>query len=173
MGILIFENSQQLGEISSFPLNKEFEFKLWSPSFNNIIPPLLGMKYLYWWLAHYFGMFKSKDYSAILAYSNNVVIGIIVLTPAYSRWRFMEKNDLQITNVHVNPDYRGQGIAHKMINIAFGIFSKHGRTFWYITKDDNIASIKLCKKSGFKLAGKGFKRNRWLLKSFSVMTLVP
>jgi len=82
MAILIFQNSQQLFEYPSTPIKKEFEFKLWRPKLKKIIPPLLSTKYLYWWFAHYFGVFQNKDYSAIIAYHNNFLIGIIVLTPA-------------------------------------------------------------------------------------------
>jgi len=84
----------------------------------------------------------------------------------------MGENDLQITNVHVDPQYRGQGIAYKMINIALEKFSKQGRSFWYITKSDNVPSIKLCEKAGFKLAGKGEKINRTGLKGFHEINLI-
>lgn len=154
-------------------LEDNFQLCIWRPSISNQIPPLLGKKYLFWWIAHYFNIFRNNDYSAIVVNKENKTVGLIVLTPAYFRWKFMNKSDLQITNVLVSPEYRGKGIAYEMIMHAFRHFSTKNRTFWYVTTDDNAASIKLCEKAGFQLAGIGKKIIKLGMKGLSEIKLIP
>ena len=145
---------------------------IWRPSIFSFTPPLLNKKYIFWWFSHYIGIFRNKDYAAVIVKKENETVGIIVLTPAYSRWKFMGKDDLQITNVHVNQEYRGRGIAYNMMKIAFEKFSRKGRAFWYITNEDNNASIRLCEKAGFQFVGEGKKINRTGIKGFHEIELI-
>jgi ribosomal protein S18 acetylase RimI-like enzyme len=171
MSILIYKTIGGSADKDTPSLKKNFLLKLWVPSYYSFLPPLLKKKYILWWFAHYFGIFKNKDYSALSVYHKAQLIGMMVLAPAYSRWKFMGPNDLQITNLFVNPSYRGMGIAYYMIVYAINKYIKDNRTFWYITTDDNIPSIKLCEKSGFQFVGKGIKNNYIGLKGLSKIKL--
>jgi RimJ/RimL family protein N-acetyltransferase len=169
MGIIIYKKE---GDAYHEDMIEVYSMSTWKPSLLQFIPPGLPGKYVFWWLMHYFSIFKNKNYSAVIAKDNSKIVGIIVLSPAYFRWKFMNNNDLQITNVFVNSDYRGKGIAYQMINHAIKNFSLTGRVFWYITTQDNIPSMKLSKKAGFQLAGKGLKINKTGIKGLSEIKLV-
>ena len=90
----------------------------------------------------------------------------MLIVPAYFKWPFMEKKDLQFTYVMTNPDFRGQGIGSSMLQAGLQKLKKKERTFWYVTNKENVASQRLCKKVGFKLAGPGITK-----KGFKIITL--
>jgi RimJ/RimL family protein N-acetyltransferase len=72
------------------------------------------------------------------------------MVPAYYKWSFMNKNDLQFTYVLTHPAYRGKGIAEKAIRYGISKMNKPERCFWYVTDEGNSSSINLCSKIGFE-----------------------
>lgn len=76
---------------------------------------------------------------------NNELVGMI---------RFDILNDEVLINVNVNKEYRGHGIAEKMVNDGILIFSnKYKRKYKIIAqiKEKNISSKKVFKKCNFVL----------------------
>ena len=129
---------------------ERYLIKIWRPSLVNIIPPKKSRKYLFYWLFHYLIIFKNRDYSALLIYDNEVLIGSMLIVPAHFKWPFMAKNDLQFTYVMTARDYRGKGIGELMLRTAIQEFKNEKRIFWYITDTENHASLRLCSKVGFE-----------------------
>lgn len=148
-----------------------YESKIWRPGLVNYIPPVLGVKYIAWWFAHYFGIFKNKDYASVAIYDKEKVISLVVLTPTYYRWKFMSQLDLQITNVLTDPKYRNQGLGTLTLSLALANFRKPGRYFWYATRANNEASIGLCTKLGFKLVGNGVRTKKFGIKSLGELII--
>lgn len=144
-----------------------FTYKIWRPGISNYIPPDKSFKYILYWLFHYIRIFNNQDYSSLLVYHNEKIISSLLIVPAYFKWKFMNKNDIQFTYVITSTDYRGQGIAAAAIKIAMSELSKNNRSFWYVTDTKNYSSIKLCTKLGFEFVGYGKK---YSLKSIRLIT---
>lgn len=73
-------------------------------------------------------------------YANNKIIGLVI---------FYDNQDIaQITLVAVDPEYRGKGIASKIIKLVLNEINKPIRI---ITWESNIRAICLYKKLGFKI----------------------
>ncbi|HIF9343134.1 TPA: GNAT family N-acetyltransferase [Photobacterium damselae] len=73
-------------------------------------------------------------------YDNNKIIGLVI---------FYDNKDIaQITLVAVDPEYRGKGIASKIIKLVLNKINKPTRI---ITWESNISAIYLYKKLGFKI----------------------
>lgn len=143
----------KVGAEATLSGNAGYRMVLWQPSANSFIPPGKSKKYFIYWLFHRLKIFKNKDYAAVLVYDRQQLITSLLIVPAYYKWPFMEKNDLQLTYVMTKPDYRGKGIAEEAVRYALDSLKKEGRDFWYVTDTGNTASIKLCSKTGFQLFG--------------------
>lgn len=135
-----------------------YSVKIWMPSLSNFAPPGKGRKYILFWIFHYLHIFRNRDYSAIFVYENETIIASLLVVPAYFKWPFMKKNDLQITYVMTTPEYRGKGIGEIMLRTTIQRFKTENRYFWYVTDTDNPASIKLSGKVGFEFWAYGKAR---------------
>ena len=76
-----------------------YSFYLWRPSLKSPVPPTLGKGFIFWTLAHYLRLFHNKDYSVLFIHDpeGNIVHRSCII-PAYFRWPFMGRNDLQISS---------------------------------------------------------------------------
>ncbi len=73
-------------------------------------------------------------------------------------------NGIQIKNVFTHQDYRGNGFAYQLVSYAIRDIGIDGRSFWYMTDEENIPSQKLCQKIGFEYVGRyQRKRNKFLV----------
>ncbi len=72
----------------------------------------------------------------------------------------MKRDDLQIKNVFTCKEYRGRGLAFALVKHVIQKMSKDGRSFWYMTHENNIPSQKLSKKVGFRYFG-DYKRTSY------------
>lgn len=131
--------------------NSDYDFGEWKPGLDSFLPPGKGFKYLLFWVFHYLRIFKNRDYSSVLLFDGEVRIASLLVVPAYYKWPFMQKDDLQFTYVMTNMEYRGKGIGEKLLRYAIVRFRKPDRNLWYVTNSENQASVRLCTKVGFKL----------------------
>lgn len=131
--------------------NSEYDFREWKPVHGSFLPPGKGFKYLLFWVFHHLRIFKNRDYSSVFLYDGEVRIASLLVVPAYYKWPFMQKDDLQFTYVMTNKEYRGKGIGEKLLRFAVIRFRKPNRNLWYVTDSENPASVRLCTKVGFKL----------------------
>lgn len=153
---LIFKNTNYNRVLTTI-FCSSFTVIIWKPKGKSFIPPRKSRKYFIYWLFHYLGIFKNRDYSALLVYHNDLLIASMLIVPAHFKWPFMSKDDLQFTYVITQPEYRGKGIGEMMLRQAIKNFNKEKRTFWYVTDEKNLPSIRLCKKVGFIFCYYGFR----------------
>ena len=71
----------------------------------------------------------------------------------------MNDNDLQVSSVWTDPDYRGQGIATQVLR---AICRDSGTThdLWYTSRSENEASLRVAEKAGFSRAHTARRRKR-------------
>jgi RimJ/RimL family protein N-acetyltransferase len=126
----------------------------WKPSLKSITPPdQKNVKYALLTIACWIGIFKNRDYSFLyLKDGENIVLRCGVL-PAYFRWSFMGKDDLQIMRVWTDPVYRGRGLAKYAIATCISFTSMPERHYWSVIYADNDASISAFTKLGFVYIG--------------------
>lgn len=123
---------------------------LWKPSFSSVHPPDLSGKFRYWGIAYLLKMFGNHDYRVLYLLSGSRVAHRSVLMPRYFRWPFMNRNDLQVSSTWTDPSYRGRGYATYALTLLAQLYSKPGRSIWYVTRENNIPSIKVCLSAGFQ-----------------------
>jgi len=134
--------------------------QLWRPSMTRVIPPTLGPRFVLWWLLHYMGAFRNRDYSVVLIGEGDRVVHRSCIVPAYFRWPFMKSSDCQVSSTWTHPDYRGRGLATAGLMEAMRMCAKPGRRFWYVSRAANVASIAVCRKAGFSLVGHARRTKR-------------
>lgn len=132
----------------------QYHFTIWRPSLSHIRVPTLDWKTsLMFWLCHQLRLFRTREYAVILVQKGSEVVHRTCLLPTFWRWPFMNHDDLQVSAVWTDPAYRAKGIATSVSSRAISTFARTGRKFWYITRNDNYASIRVCTKAGFQLMG--------------------
>jgi ribosomal-protein-alanine N-acetyltransferase len=74
------------------------------------------------------------------------VVGYIVF------WHIRE--DVQVNNIAVHPDFRGKGIAEALMRHVIGRVRESGATFMTLeVRPSNTAAVMLYKKLGFEILG--------------------
>ena len=72
----------------------------------------------------------------------------------------MGKDDIQFGDIWTHESFQNNGIAKKSILYLTNIFFT--KKIWFLCKENNYASIKVAKNSGFVLYGIGYKKNSFL-----------
>jgi len=153
-------------------LAEGYSFRLWRPSLGQLVPPTLGCKFAMWTLAHYTRVFRNRDFSVLtIVNPEGKTVHRSCLVPAYLRWPFMGADDLQISSTWTDPGERGKGLATCALSWATTTMSSPGRTLWYVTRDENLASIAVCEKAGFRLVGHAKRVSRAGLRLFGQLVL--
>ena len=139
-----------------------YSWRFWRPSGLSVVPRgLPTYPFLVWSLFHHLRLFSNGDYCLFLAFSGSAVVHRAVVTPAYFRFPFMSKKDLQIGDVWTHPDHRGRGLATYGLIEIVGRQWAEGRRFWYIVDVGNSASIRVAEKAGFVKCGEGTRTKRF------------
>lgn len=156
--ILVF--SLALDNKSAVGLNiEDLVISKWSPSLFKVFPPNTSMKYIFFWVADFLRIFKTRTYCSYQIIEDDHILSSLVCVPSFCFWPFMEKNDIQIKNVFTHPLSRGKGYALKLLNFIKVELNSENRTLWYMTHDKNFPSISLCEKAGFVFRGYYSKDN--------------
>ncbi len=136
------------------PIGENYELIKWKPGTLKIIPPKQSIgTFLFFWLFNYLKIFKNTRYSAYLLQKKDEIITRIVVFPAFFRFPFMDKKDIQVGYIFSDTNYRGQGLAKWTLkNIINDNLSKK---IWYVTEEKNKASIKLAQSCGLKFYAYG------------------
>lgn len=134
---------------------KKYTIYFWTPGLFRIKPKDKGVKYIVYWIFHYLRVFKNRQYCYISVFNENEKIASAFAVPAYYKWPFMKKDDVQFTYVMTDKKYRGKGIAGKLLNEAICQLRDSVKDFWYVTNSNNIPSIRLAEKTGFSLYSEG------------------
>ncbi len=140
-------------------LSSDYKIEFWKPGVTKWVPESYRKKYFLYWIFHYCGFFKNRNYSAVVIRHNSKVVSCILSIPAYFKWPFMNKKDVQIAYVITDTAYRGKGLAAAAIlSSAQLLRSTAVENIWNVTSEDNHSSIKLCSKLGFRPMGYGARK---------------
>ncbi len=169
--IIFKQNINEIGEnFDALNLQSDYNVVFWKPGLTNFVPESYPKKYFLYWVFHYFGIFKNRNYCSVLIYHNLKVVSCILAIPAYFKWPFMKKKDVQIAYVITDNQYRGKGLAAiAILDCIKNLKKTNVGDVWYVTSEDNTSSIKLCTKLGFKQIG--FGARKYILKFLHILQL--
>ncbi len=167
MSYLFYVQSSDLGfPLVSDSLDSHYRCELWRPTLGKLVPyGFPKVPFIFWWSFHYLHVFSNHDYAVFIAYDSDRVIHRSCVFPRYFRFPFMAQNDLQIGDTWTHPDHHGKGLAVFAIRKIVETLRMPDRTFWYVVEQDNLASIRVVEKAGFKLVGKGNRIKRFGVKA--------
>jgi GNAT superfamily N-acetyltransferase len=158
--ILVFSYSSK-NESLKETVYCDFTINKWMPSLFCFIPPNSSVKYFFAWVAYFLHIFKNTSYFSNVIYSNKKLICSLVCIPGLFIWPFMGKNDIQIKNVFTHRDFRRRGLAQSLLKYTIEESIAKNTVIWYLTHDNNIPSINLCRKLGFEYKGYFKKSKKW------------
>jgi SAM-dependent methyltransferase len=105
-----------------------------------------------------------KDrYSVFLLFGGEKGAHHSVVTVKSFKYPFMGEDDLQIGMISTENEFRRRGLAAYTINEILKRYEKPGRTIWYVTHEDNVASRNLAEKVGFSEYSKAIRKGTFLL----------
>lgn len=145
----------------------DLEFSIWKPSLFSIFPPKLPKKYGLYAIFLWVGVFKNKNFYKVSGFKDKELACSLLITPAYFKWPFMKKNDVQFIYVITKKEFRGQGLAKKLMNYSVKFLAKEtsASDIWWVTDETNIASQKTALNYGFQFTGFGEKRKKFGIES--------
>ena len=88
----------------------------------------------------------------------------------------MTEDDLQIGDTWTAPEHRGKGLANFAVQEIIKQQKQWKRGFWYVVEEDNLSSIRVIEKAGFRRLGEGTRKSRMgmrFLGSYSVERHYP
>jgi len=144
--------------ISKQDIDPKYLYYLWKPrSIFSKPPGLPKFPFLIWSIIYFKkNLYSNYGYKVSLILSNNKCINYCVILPFHFKFPFMGLNDFQIGPVWTHPNYRGKGLARFSIGRIIELYSKEEATsFWYITRAENLDSIRLAESLGFEKIGEG------------------
>jgi len=145
-----------------YSLDGRYFFRLWHPTCTQVVPSSVPrIPFAIWWLFHYAHVFVNRDYCLGLVYRDDILVHRSGVFPGYFRFPFMRKYDLQIGDTWTSPDHRGQGLATFAVQEIVNYCRKPGRRFWYLVDSENLPSIRVIEKAGFRKVGEGLRVPRF------------
>jgi RimJ/RimL family protein N-acetyltransferase len=160
---LVRDLAEDLPEPEALPAI--YRVDIWRPSLGSVKPK--GTPWIpfgVWWIFHLLRIFYNRDYCLVVVYEGDRLIHRTCVFPGYFRFPFMARADLQIGDTWTDDAYRGKGLAPWAIRKVFAAFGRQDRRLWYITSEDNAASIRAAEKGGFAFHGHGRRIPRFGLK---------
>lgn len=147
-------------EVSSLPAGCTFEF--WAPRGLAIRPKgLAWMPFAIWSVVFHHGrVFRNRGYELLLIRRDGQLVHRSCVFPGYFRFPFMAPGDLQVGDTWTAPTERGKGLAGWALAVILRRLAAEGRTVWYICDLDNEASIRVARKNGMRLVGRGIRTRR-------------
>ncbi len=136
-----------------------YHVKIWKPSLTRIVPPGYSVKYFFYWLAHFLRIFRNRYFSAIYIYFNDELVSSMLIVPAYFKWPFMGKNDVQFCYSMTRVEYRGRGINTFVKLYSRYLYKNEDIRFWGVVDPENHTNIKILKKVGLKFFSEARRQN--------------
>lgn len=130
---------------------KKFKTRIWRPSLFSPLPPGKPFKYIILTLLYALKLIPNKNYLLIELLDKEEVMSSILVVPKFEKFKYMGKNDIQFIYVMVKEKFRGQNLAIHTIKESLAHLKKPVDNYWYVTNRNNIASIRVAEKLGFKL----------------------
>lgn len=152
-----------------------YSFRVWKPGLLAVRPKGLPCyPFAIWWFFHHLRLFANGDYVVVLIYHRDQLVHRSVVTPKYFRFPFMGDRDLQVGDTWTDPAHRQRGLA--TFGLSTALVAGGIRDYWYLVEKDNLASIRVVEKLGFRLVGAGSRTARFglpLLGDFSLREIGP
>lgn len=127
-------------------------FQVWTPTLRHPFPSFLGWVHGVAALIQLSGIMPHLGYRVFYVRKGaRIVHHSCTLSRCY-RWMFVGESEVQISSTWTDPEFRNQGIASTTLAFIMRTMSGGCRRFWYICRDDNEASVRTCKRAGFKYA---------------------
>jgi len=143
------------------PELSRYDWLLWTPG---VLPPQPVAADVAWLAMHHLRVFSNQSYCRLFAYSGGRVVHRLTVFPRWMRYPFMAAADVQIGNVWTDDVHRGRGLATAGIKKAIAALAAPGRSFWYVTTKDNLASRAAAEHSGFEQFAWGERTERFGLR---------
>ena len=158
--------------LSDENLDNNYNLSIWRPKVYKIAPkgaarPFVLLCFI-WWIFHYFRIFANSNYCIFVIYhiKTGKMAHYSVVSPRYFRTSFMGKNDIQIGPIGTDDVHRRKGLANYAIQKIIEFYRNKDINFWYLAREENIASRKCIENFGFIMYGEGIKKG--LFKKFSI-----
>ena len=131
----------------------------WRPSFNSVRPAGLSLlPYAVWWFFDASGVFSNDRYGIFLFRSRGRIVHRSCVFPAYFRFPFMGRGDIQVGDIWTDASERGKGLASAMLRRILATYA--GERVWFLCEATNTASANLAKAAGMVLYGTGRREPR-------------
>ena len=162
----------QKSDIRNIISRGDHEWVFWKPSWMRFRPPQTPLRFMMYSCFYFIPVFDNKNYAIVYIKKNNEIIHRTCAVPAFFRWPFMRKNDIQLSAIWTDERYRGKGLAQQGVAYSLDRFLTEDNTCWYITKYNNEASIALCNKIGFRYIGKAVRTAPMGIKAFGQFVMI-
>jgi len=145
----VYLTTTTLQPISKIP--EGYSVQIWRPSLFKLKPPGKPLKYLIFSFASVLKLLSNRNFFQISVYNQSTLVSSLLVVPKIYKFPYMNKKDIQFIYVMTNYEYRGKSIAAATILESTRYLIDTVESFWYVTSEDNIASLKLAEKLGFKI----------------------
>jgi hypothetical protein len=164
--VLFFKGSPELAPPPS-PLPPCYEALFWRPSLTRMRPPGQPLyPFLIWWCFHILRVFRNRGYGVFLVRLADQWVHRSVVTPRFFRFPFMYAGDLQVGDVWTAETARGRGLAGFALLSVLSADPDRKRAYWYLTDDDNQASIRIAELANFRRTALGTRTSRYGFRFF-------
>jgi GNAT superfamily N-acetyltransferase len=96
-------------------------------------------------------------YAVYMLFRGEMPLCQCILTPASSRFAFMQPGDWQFGLVYTAPARRGQGMARNMVEEILRERGENG-SYWWLTELENAPSRRLAESASFVQFGEAIRR---------------
>ncbi|HYL72970.1 MAG TPA: bifunctional GNAT family N-acetyltransferase/class I SAM-dependent methyltransferase [Bryobacteraceae bacterium] len=154
-------------------LPDEYSFTVWTPTMRHPVPATLNVNAAVWTSFHACGLFANSGYRVVYIRFKERIVHRSCVLPRYFRWPFMGENDLQVSSTWTDPEFRSKGLASSALAHILRTMTAARRRFWYVSRESNMASIRVCRRVGFQLFAYGTRGTAFGLRSLGQLKLLP
>lgn len=156
MSVHFYRYRPTAADIPAPSLRGNFRLRCWQPHADGF-PPAGSRRIsnLFWWLLSKTGAFARAGFTEICIEREGLLVHRLIVTPAWFRFPFMARGDLQIGDVWTAPEARRQQLARAAVHEAHRRFAGDDADFWYVTDARNAASAALARSCGYRLVATG------------------
>lgn len=153
---LFYSCERHEAQISTAALPEGLSVRIWLPARDGVPRgAVFSGANVVWWIWHCLGLFSNSAAGVIMFESDGRIVHRSLVSPGWYRFPNMDRQDLQIGDTWTHPAFRGRGLAKAAIQCIHSRWSGQFDRMWYLVEDNNIASIKVIEKMGYKLTGIG------------------
>jgi RimJ/RimL family protein N-acetyltransferase len=144
----------------------------WRPSLGQWLPSgFPAIPFLVWTLFHFLRVFATREYGLVLIRQGARIVHRTCILPGHYKFPFMGPGDLQTAGIWTDPALRGAGLGLVAMGECLRWLEDSRCTLWYVVRDDNLASLRLAEKCGFRLVGVGLRTRRLGSHKFGVFQI--